>query len=57
MLEDPKKPGPEPERLKIDEDWESAVHKALKKDRPQEGGPDREPEKNGQPPEKPNDNE
>lgn len=34
------KPGPEPDRLKIDEDWESAVGKALNKPKPAEGWPE-----------------
>lgn len=34
------KPGPEPERLRLEEeDWEEAVGKALKKERPPEGWP------------------
>ena len=33
-------PGPEPERLKIDEDWEDAVTKVLNKPKPSEGWPD-----------------
>jgi hypothetical protein len=37
------KPGPKPDRLKIEEDWENAIKKALRKERPQEGWP--EPEK------------
>ena len=42
-MENPKetpKPGPEPERLKIEGDWEDAVSKALSKPRPDEGWPD-----------------
>jgi len=38
-----KKPGPVPDRVKIESDWESAMGKALKKKRPDEGWP--EPEK------------
>ena len=35
-----KKPGPEAERLKLDEDdWEEAAKKALKKERPEGGWP------------------
>jgi hypothetical protein len=34
-----KKTGPAPERFKIKGDWESAVGKALKKERPKEGWP------------------
>jgi hypothetical protein len=34
------KPGPEPERLKLDaDDWEKAVGKALKKPKPKAGWP------------------
>ncbi|MCH7876214.1 MAG: hypothetical protein IH965_13055 [Gemmatimonadetes bacterium] len=39
------KPGPEPERLKIEDDWEKAMGKALKKKKPAEGWP-----KQGTPP-------
>ncbi len=31
------KPGPKPGRVKIDEDWEDAVKKALEKKRPEDG--------------------
>jgi len=31
--------GPAPERIKIKGDWETAVGKALKKERPKEGWP------------------
>jgi hypothetical protein len=34
-----RKSGPSPERLKIREEWENAVGKALKKERPKEGWP------------------
>ena len=44
---DQKQPGPDPERLKLDdEDWGDAVGKALKKPRPKGGWPksdDKEP--------------
>ena len=33
------KPGPKPDRVKIDEDWEKALRKALKKKRPEGGWP------------------
>lgn len=33
------KPGSEPERLKIDVDWEEAIKRALAKKRPPEGWP------------------
>lgn len=38
-------PGPEPERVRIDGDWEDAVKRALKKPRPKGGWPKPEPEK------------
>lgn len=34
------KPGPKPERVKIDENWEDAVKRALEKERPTEGWPE-----------------
>jgi hypothetical protein len=38
---DPKKPGPDPNRLNIDESegWEKAVNRALRKRRPKDGWP------------------
>lgn len=39
MSEEKQKSGPEPERLKIEEDWEDAIDKALRKKRPEEGWP------------------
>ncbi len=33
------KPGPEPERLKLDEGWETAAKRALQKKRPKKGWP------------------
>ncbi|QKK06794.1 MAG: hypothetical protein HND58_00535 [Planctomycetota bacterium] len=37
---EPQQPGPDPERLKLDdEDWGDAVDKALKKPRPKDGWP------------------
>ncbi len=41
MAKTPKKrrTGPKPERFKIKGDWETAVGKALKKERPKEGWP------------------
>ncbi len=32
------KPGPRPDRVKIDEDWEDAVKKAVKKPKPPKDG-------------------
>ena len=45
LMTDEKKqpPGPKPDRVKIDKDWEEAVGDALKKKRPAEGWP--KPEK------------
>lgn len=41
MAQDKKKPGPEPDRLRLDEqDWEEAVKRGLKKKRPKDGWPD-----------------
>jgi hypothetical protein len=37
------KTGPKPERVKIEGDWENAMSKALKKERPKAGWP--KPEK------------
>ncbi|MCA9281713.1 MAG: hypothetical protein KDA30_06710 [Phycisphaerales bacterium] len=45
--DDPKrgpKPGPDPERLKIDGDWKDAVKESLKKKRPEGGWPDQKPD-------------
>lgn len=39
---DAKQPGPEPDRLKIDGDWESAAGKAVTKPVPPGGVPDRD---------------
>ena len=33
------KPGPDPERLKIDGDWEDAMKRALKVEKPADGWP------------------
>jgi len=38
-------PGPEPERLKIEGNWEAAAGKAIKKKRPEGGWPKPEPKK------------
>jgi hypothetical protein len=37
--EQPTQPGPKPEMLKIDCDWEEAVKKSLDKKKPAEGWP------------------
>jgi len=34
-------PGPDPERLKIEGDWEDATDKMLRKKRPSEGWPEK----------------
>lgn len=36
------RPGPEPERLKIEGPWEEAIKKALRKKKPPEGSPKEE---------------
>lgn len=48
MTDKPKKskPGPDPERLKIEGDWEEAAKKAMQKKRPPEGWPN--PDDEGQ---------
>ena len=38
------KPGPDPERLKVEGDWEEAMGKALKKKKPAEGWPKSKPD-------------
>lgn len=48
MTDEKEKPGPKPDRVKIDEDWEEAVRKALKKKRPKDGWP--KPEDDPKPP-------
>lgn len=36
-----KRPGPDPERLRIEEeDWENAVKRAIKREKPAEGWPE-----------------
>lgn len=46
-MDDPKKrPGPEPDTLKLEGDWEEMVGKAVKKERPKEGWP-KPPKKKG----------
>jgi len=41
-----KKPGPKPNQLKIDsDDWEKAIQKAIKKQKPPEGWPDKNTKK------------
>jgi len=40
------KPGPKPNHLKIDSDnWETAIQRAIKKERPPEGWPDKKKKK------------
>jgi hypothetical protein len=39
MTDEKKKTGPEPDTLKIEGDWETAIKKALDKRRPPEGWP------------------
>lgn len=45
MTKRAKNPGPKPDRVKIDEDWEDAVDKALKKEKPERGWPKPDDEK------------
>lgn len=45
MTDQKRKPGPEPERVKTDLDWEDAVKKALEKKRPEGGWPKPDSEK------------
>jgi hypothetical protein len=35
-----KKPGPKPNHLQIDGNWENAVKKAVKKEKPKDGWPE-----------------
>ena len=44
-----KKPGPRPDRLKIDDDFEDALEKALKKKRPEDGNEERWEDEGGTP--------
>lgn len=46
IMNNKRKPGPDPERLKLPfRDWKEAIREALKRERPTEGWPeDREPE-------------
>lgn len=44
MSDEKRKRGPDPERVKFEGDWEEAIRKALRKERPPEGWP--EPKKN-----------
>ncbi len=39
---DKERPGPKPDRLKIEGEWEEAVKEALDKERPPEGWPEKE---------------
>jgi hypothetical protein len=55
MTDEKRKPGPEPERVKTDLDWEDAVKKALKKKRPEGGWPKPEDEKSSKKRETPRD--
>lgn len=45
MKDAPKKRGPKPDRVKIDQPWEKAVADALKRKRPEKGWPE-EPKPN-----------
>jgi hypothetical protein len=37
-----KQRGPEPERVNLDENWQGAMRKAMKKKRPEDGWPDKD---------------
>lgn len=39
------KRGPKPDTLKIDDDWEQAMKKAIRKEKPEEGWPDQNKKK------------
>ena len=43
MMKKEQKKGPDPDRLVLDDNWQNAMGKAIKKERPKEGWP--EPEK------------
>ncbi len=45
MSEKKRVSGPEPERVKFEGDWQKAVGKALKKERPKDGWPKPETKK------------
>ena len=45
---------PDPDHVKIDEDWEDAVKKALKKTRPKEGWPKPDSDSHQKPDNEPN---
>ncbi len=45
MLDEKPKPGPDPDRLKVEGEWTKAIGKALKKKRPEGGWPKREGDK------------
>ncbi len=47
MKKTPKKRGPEPDRLKLEGDWESLIGKALQKKRPAKGWPKPKRKKGG----------
>lgn len=42
---EPNKPGPEPDRLQIEGEWEEAVDRALDKKRPVDGWPQKGPDR------------
>lgn len=45
--DDLKKPGPDPDRVKVDKDWEEAMKDALVKKRPEGGWPKDEKKREG----------
>ena len=40
--EEPNKPGPKPNHLKIEGDWQEAIKKAVEKKKPKNGWPDKD---------------
>jgi len=40
--EQPKKPGPDEEQLKLDMDWEETAKEFVKKEKPEDGWPDQD---------------
>ncbi|MEM9751767.1 MAG: hypothetical protein AAF916_00110 [Planctomycetota bacterium] len=45
--DNPQQPGPDPERVKIDGDWEDAIKQAMGKPKPENGWPDPEDSTSG----------
>ena len=45
MAKKRKKPGPKEDKLKINGDWEKAIGKAIRKEKPADGWPDKDKKK------------